>query len=109
MAYSAALADRIQQQLARKRNIECKAMFGGVAYFLNGNICVGVWKESLIVRIGPDAYQPTLQEPFVSEFDITGRPMTGWVLVGPEAIQDDDQLREWIQRAMSFVKTLPAK
>jgi TfoX/Sxy family transcriptional regulator of competence genes len=109
MPYSEALAERIHRQLTRRKNVEEKKMFGGIGFLLNGNMCVGVWKESLIVRVGPDQYQDALREPFVGEFDITGRAMTGWVLVGPEGVGDDDQLQEWIERAVKFVKTLPAK
>lgn len=109
MAYSEALAERIRRGLARRKNVEEKKMFGGIGFLLNGNMCVGVWKDSLIARIGPEQYEPALQEPFVREFDITGRAMTGWVLVDPEGIADDDQLRDWIQRAVEFVGTLPAK
>lgn len=109
MAYSEALAARIRRRLARRRNVEEKKMFGGIGFLLNGNMCVGVWKGSLIVRVGPEQYEEALQEPFVGEFDITGRAMTGWVLVAAEGVEDDDQLQEWIGRAVKFVETLPAK
>jgi hypothetical protein len=54
MAFSAALAERIRRSLARRKNVEEKKMFGGVAFLLHGNLLVGVWKDSLIVRLGPD-------------------------------------------------------
>ena len=109
MAFSEALAERIRQALARKRGVEAKKMFGGVGFLLNGNILVGVWKDSLIVRLGPDEGDEALLEPHVRAFDITGRPMKGWVLVEPEGVKGDDQLAGWIQRAVKFVRTLPAK
>ena len=84
-------------------------MFGGIGFLLNGNMCVGVWKDSLIARVGPEQYETALQEQFVGEFDTTGQAMTGWVLVAPEAVEDDDQLRKWIERAVRFVETFPAK
>lgn len=84
-------------------------MFGGVGFLLNGNMLVGVWRNSLIVRLGPEAGEEPLLEPHVREFDITGKPMKGWVMVEPEGVEDDDQLKEWIDRATRFVKTLPAK
>ena len=68
-------------------------MFGGVGFLLNGNLLVGVWKDSLCVRLGPDQAEEALLEPHVKEFDITGRPMKGWVLVEPEGVEDDDQLK----------------
>jgi hypothetical protein len=84
-------------------------MFGGVGFLLNGNMLVGVWKDSLIVRLGSDAGDEALKEPHVKDFDITGRPMRGWVLVEPEGVESVDQLAGWIERAVKFVGTLPAK
>jgi hypothetical protein len=109
MAFDESLAARIRQALARKMGVEEKKMFGGVGFLLGGNILVGVWKDSLIARLGPDEGEAALREPHVKEFDITGRAMTGWVLVGPEGIEDDEQLTTWIGRAMRFLRTLPAK
>ena len=70
---------------------------------------VGVWKDSLTARLGPDEGDLALLGPHVKEFDITGRAMKGWVLVGPEGVEEDDQLKDWIERATRFVRTLPAK
>jgi TfoX/Sxy family transcriptional regulator of competence genes len=109
MAFSEVLAERIRQRLARPKNVEEKKMFGGVGFLLNGNLLVGVWKDSLCVRLGPDQAEAALLEPHVKELDITGRPMRNWVLVEPEGVEDDDQLSGWIQRAMKFVGKLPAK
>jgi TfoX/Sxy family transcriptional regulator of competence genes len=109
MAYDETLADRIRQRLARRKQIEEKKMFGGVGFLLNGNMVVGVWKDSLIVRLGPEGGDEALTEPHVKEFDITGRAMKGWVLVEPAGVDDDDRLSTWIERAMSFVGKLPVK
>jgi hypothetical protein len=109
MAFDETLAGRIRQCLARQRNVEEKRMFGGVGFLLNGNLLVGVWKQSLVVRLGPDEGELALREPHVKEFDITGRAMRGWVLVGPAGVRDDEPLAGWIQRAVEFVGTLPAK
>jgi TfoX/Sxy family transcriptional regulator of competence genes len=109
MAFSEALAARIRQRLARRKNIEEKKMFGGVGFLLNGNLLVGVWKDSLIVRLGSDQAEEALLEPHIKEFDITGRPMKGWVLVESGGVEDDDQLSGWIQRAAKFVGALPVK
>jgi TfoX/Sxy family transcriptional regulator of competence genes len=109
MALDEILAARIRDALARKENMEEKKMFGGVGFLLNGNMLVGVWKDSLIVRVGPDNYDDALLEPHVRDFDITGKPMKGWVMVEPEGVEDDDHLKGWIERATKFVNTLPAK
>jgi TfoX/Sxy family transcriptional regulator of competence genes len=109
MAFSESLAARIRDALAQKKNIEEKKMFGGVGFLLNGNMLVGVWKDSIIVRLGHDRYDDALVEPHVREFDITGKPMKGWIMVEPAGVKDDDQLKDWIGRATTFAKTLPKK
>ena len=109
MAVSETLAERIRTALARTKGIEQKTMFGGIGFLLNGNLIVGVWQESLIVRLGPATGDEALKEPHVSEFNITGRSMKGWVLVAPKGIQDDDQMSGWVQRAVTFVGKLPVK
>jgi TfoX/Sxy family transcriptional regulator of competence genes len=109
MPFDATLAARLRAILARKNDIEERKMFGGVGFLLNGNMLVGVWKDSMIVRLGHDKYHDALAEPHVREFDITGKPMKGWIMVEPEGVQDDDQLKDWVGRATTFVKTLPKK
>ena len=109
MAFGDNLAARIRHALARKKSIEENKMFGGIGFLLHGNMLVGVWKDSLIVRLGPETYDDALLEPHVREFDITGRPMKGWVLVEPEGVEHDEQLKDWIERAAKFVKALPVK
>ncbi len=109
MAYSKSLVERIRHLLSRQRGVTEKKMFGSICFLLNGNLLVGVWKDSLIVRIGKDAYESALQEQHVTEFDVTGRPMKGWVMVDPDGIDSDHQLSRWIEQATQFVRTFPGK
>jgi hypothetical protein len=109
MAFDETLAARIRDALARKKGIEEKKMFGCVCFLLNGNALAGVWKDRLIARLGPDEGEGALREAHVRQFDITGKPMRNWIAVEPEGVEDDDQLKDWIERALKFVKTLPAK
>ena len=109
MAFSKSLAQRIRDALARRPGIVEKKMFGGLAFMLNGNLLVCVWKNSLIVRLGSVQGEKALREPHVREFDITGRPMRGWVMIEPEGIDEDAQLEGWIALAEEFVLTLNAK
>jgi TfoX/Sxy family transcriptional regulator of competence genes len=109
MPYSKSLAARIRHALTQRKGIIEKKMFGGVAFLLHGNMLVGVWNDSLIVRLGPEQGQKALAKPNVTEFEVAGRPMKGWVMVEPDGIESDDQLGDWIERAAEFVGTLPAK
>src|SRR5688572_5545159 len=109
MAFDENLAERIRECLSRRKNVEERKMFGCICFLLNGNALVGVWKDRLIARLGPDEGEAALREPHVRAFDITGRPMRKWVAVEPEGIEDDEQLHDWVQRALAFVGMLPAK
>ena len=109
MVFDETLAARIRDALARKRGVEEKKMFGCVCFLLNGNALAGVWKDRLIARLGPDEGKAAMREPHVRAFDITGRAMRNWVAVEREGVEDDDQLADWIELAMKFVKTLPRK
>jgi TfoX/Sxy family transcriptional regulator of competence genes len=109
MAFDQNLAERIRECLSRRKNVEERKMFGCVCFLINGNALAGVWKDRLIARLGPDEGEAAQREPHVRAFDITGRPMRKWVAVEPEGVEDDEQLHEWIQRALEFVTALPAK
>jgi hypothetical protein len=108
MAFDERLAERVRSALAGRATDE-KRMFGGVAFLLAGNMAVGVIGDDLIVRTFPEDAVAALDEPHVREFDLTGRVMTGWLLVGPGATADDEGLRAWIERGVAFAATLPAK
>ena len=107
MAYDESLAGRVREAFARRRGADEKKMFGGVGFLLDGSMCIGVWKQFLIARVGPTGYEAALERPFVKEFDITGRPMKGWVMVEADGVNEDDELLEWIDLAVKFVRSLP--
>src|SRR6516225_3848805 len=99
MALNETLAERIRHQLARRKNVEEKKMFSGVGFLLNGNLLVGVRRDSLLVRLDPEQSDEALKEAHVSEFTVKGRgTMKGWVVVGLAGVEDDDQLKGAIQR-----------
>ncbi len=109
MAFDENLAARIRKALARKKGIEEKKMFGGLGFLFHGNMLVGVWKNSMIVRLGPDEGEAALLEPHVGEFDITGKAMKGWVMVAAEGVADEGAVQAWVKRAIMFVGKLPRK
>lgn len=84
-------------------------MFGGVAFLLNGNMCCGVHGDDVIVRVDPESAEDALRAPHVRIFDLTGRPMKGWLLVGSDAVASDEQLRSWVGLGVDFAGSLPAK
>ena len=109
MAYDEKLAILVREALSRVPDLVEKKMFGGVGYLLNGNMACGVLKSYLIVRVGPDGYQDALEQPHTSVFDITGRPMTGWVMVSQEGWGSEESLNTWVRRGLDFAASLPKK
>jgi TfoX/Sxy family transcriptional regulator of competence genes len=108
VAYDEGLAERVRDRLAELPGVTDKRMFGGIAFLTDGNMTVGVTGDDLLVRVGPEATDTALARPGARLFDMTGRPMRGWVVVDGAEL-DDDVLVEWIELARSFVATLPPK
>lgn len=109
MSYSEELDARISKIVGGWKNTSAKKMFGGVCHLLNGNMFGGVYKDFLILRLGEKRAGEVLNQPFVKPFDITGKPMKGWVMVAPEGYSNEDTLEAWLEEARAFVTTLAAK
>ncbi len=86
-----------------------KRMFGGVGFLVGGNMACGVNKGRLIVRVGPGAYARALARPHAGAFDMTGRPMAGWVMVAAEGCQSEADLERWVREGVEFALSLPAE
>lgn len=109
MGYDKGLAERVRALLEGKPGFVEKKMFGGVCFLLRGNMACGVLNDDLIVRVGPEKCKDLLQLPNTREFDITGRPMKGWVMVSNEGHRPKRKLAFWVEQGVAFALTLPAK
>jgi TfoX-like protein len=109
MAYDEDLANRIRERLGAEDGVTEKAMFGGLAFLLRGNMAVGISGDELMVRIGPDAADAALARPHTRVFDMTGRPMRGWILVAGSALAEDEALGAWVDEGCDFAAGLPPK
>ncbi|MFI2431397.1 TfoX/Sxy family protein [Streptomyces sp. NPDC018693] len=109
MAYDEGLARRVRELLAPDPEVTEKHMFGGLAFLHAGNMAVGVTGDDLMVRVGADATDTALTRPGTRVFDMTGRPMRGWVVVEGAAVTEDDALRTWVEEGHTFAASLPPK
>jgi hypothetical protein len=109
MAYDEDLAERVLGALGGQPGLVQKKMFGGLAFMLRGNLACGVLGNDLMVRVPKDEYETALAKPHVREMDFTGRPMRGWVVVGPAATNGDETLHEWVTTGAAYALTLPPK
>lgn len=109
MAYDEGLATRVRELIGDHPGVAEKRMFGGLAFLLNGNMACGVRGDDLIVRLAADASDEALAERATRPFDLTGRPMKGWILVAATGHAEDDDLRCWVDRGVAYARTLPPK
>jgi TfoX/Sxy family transcriptional regulator of competence genes len=109
MPYDELLSVRIRALLGPLPNLGEKKMFGGVGFLVNGNMACGVHKNDLIVRVGAAKYTEALSRPHTRIFDMTGRPMAGWVLVEPEGCATESDLKAWVEQGLAFARSLPGK
>ena len=109
MAFDERLDTRVGAILSATAGVSSRKMFGGVCHLLHGNMVAGVWKEFLILRLGEGAANFARELPHVRPFDITGRPMKGWVMIEPAGMRTSAQLNKWLEQARSFAETLPPK
>lgn len=109
MAYDEGLAQRARERLAGVSPVREMQMFGGLAFLVDGNMCVGVIGDELIARVGVDAVESAMVRPGARAMDFTGRPMKGWVVVGADGTDEDGSLVTWVDEALRFVRTLPPK
>ena len=109
MAYNKELAERIREKLRNLPAFMERKMFGGVCFLLHGNMACGILNDDMIIRVGKDAYESALALPHTRKFDITGRAMTGWVMVSPEGHGSDQELDAWLQKGVDLATSLPPK
>lgn len=109
MAYNEDLAERVLSVMQSAVGLEVRHMFGGLGCLIHGHMTCGVIQDDLIVRVGPDCYEECLAQPHAREFDFTGRPMRGWVMVASEGVVTRTELEFWIQKSRDFTGTLPPK
>jgi TfoX/Sxy family transcriptional regulator of competence genes len=108
MPYDEKLAARIRSFVKGQDAVVEKKMFGGLAYLSNGKMFAGILKEDLVVRVGPDGHADALKQPHTRPMDFTGKPMKGYVSVGPAGTKDAAHLRKWLAKGLDFAATLTA-
>jgi TfoX/Sxy family transcriptional regulator of competence genes len=109
MAYDEALADDIRMRISAHPGVAERKMFGGIAFMIHGNMAVGVTGDELMVRVGQDAHEEAISRPGARIFDMSARPMKGWVVVSPDGFATESALDAWVRQGVSFAESLPPK
>jgi TfoX/Sxy family transcriptional regulator of competence genes len=109
MVYDEKLAARVRKVLPPSSHFAETKMFGGIAFLLDGKMFCGVTNRDLMVRVGPEAYEAALARPHVRPMDFTGRPLTGFIFVGPPGWRTDAAVAAWVRQSTAYVAALPAR
>jgi TfoX/Sxy family transcriptional regulator of competence genes len=109
MAYDEQLAQRIRGALRGRDGVTEQKMFGGIAFMINGNMAVGITRDELMVRVGPDAHDDAVAQPHVRIMDMGNRPMRGMVNVAPPGVASDADLQRWVDAGANVAAALPPK
>ena len=109
MAYNEELALRVRQFLREQTGVVERKIFGGLWFMAYGSMCCGVMGDEIIVRVGAERYEDSLQLPHTRAMDFTGKPMRGFTVVGSEGIVSEEGLDEWVARGVEFAVSLPPK
>lgn len=109
MAYNLELEEWMEKLVPPGAGFEKKKMFGGIGCLFNGNMGYGIYRDFLVLRLGETDAERLVKERHARPFDITGRPMKGWVMVSGEGWRDREKLKEWLLLARQHALGLPAK
>jgi TfoX/Sxy family transcriptional regulator of competence genes len=109
MSYDEAVAVRVRRVLARRRGVVEKRMVGGVSFLVRGALCCGVTGDRLMVRVGAAARGRMLAQPHTEPMKFAGRSLAGFICVKPAGYRSDRALKEWVQRGIDCVATLPSR
>ena len=109
MAFDESLAARIRKRLGARAGLAEKQMFGGLAFLVNGNMCCGVRGREMLVRLDPAETDRALRDRHVRVFELAGRSMKGWILVGPAGLKSAAALAKWVRAGLDYAGSLPPK
>jgi hypothetical protein len=110
MAYDAELADRIRETLHGEPGLTERRMFGGLAFLVDGHLAASASSRGgVLVRVDPGETATLVEEPHVGRFEMRGREMDGWLLVGVDAVDTAERLRLWVGRGVTYARSLPPR
>jgi TfoX/Sxy family transcriptional regulator of competence genes len=110
MAYDEVVADRLRECLQDEPNVTEKAMFGGLAFLVNGNMAVSAsGKGGLLLRVDPTHTESLVAKPYARRFEMRGREMDGWLRIDAEGVKTSRDLKKWVTIGVKYARSLPPK
>ena len=107
--YDPGLEARLDHIMSGMLELEVSRIFGEDGFLMNGYMCLGVWDDRLVIRIGTDGWDATCDQPNVGPMDFTGKRMKGWAMIHPDGLSEDEDLRRYVDMALMLCAALPPK
>ncbi len=108
MAYNEQLANRIREAFAHLPKVEEKKMFGGIAFMVNGKMCLTVGKDKIMCRIDPAIHNESIKSKGIQTVKMRGREYKGYVHINEDVIKTKKDFDHWIKLALDFNKIAKA-
>ena len=102
MAINPELTKRIRVALGKVKKVEEKKMFRGIAFMVNGKMCVTAGDDKMMCRIDPALHEDAIQQDGVSTVKMKGRDYIGWIYVDESVIPDKKRLAYWVKMALDY-------
>lgn len=102
MAYDERLADRLRVALAHLPRVTEKKMFSGMAFMVNGKMCINVSHNELMCRFDPVHFETLVEKPGFRPMVMRGRQLKGYGYVSPEAFQSKKDFDFWVNLCLDF-------
>ena len=110
MAYDEVLANRLRECLQDEAGVTEKAMFGGLAFLVNGNMAVSASGQGgLLLRVNPAQTESLVTKPHAQRFEMRGREMDGWLRIDAEGVKTSRDLKRWVTIGATYARSLPPK
>jgi TfoX/Sxy family transcriptional regulator of competence genes len=110
MPYDEELASRIRALVAGEACLTERRMFGGLAFLVNGNMSVAASGQGgILLRADPDEVPDLMASSSALPMVMRGREMQGWLRVQASDVGDDAELARWVNIAVAYARSLPAK
>lgn len=108
MPHNQNLYERLKQSFSNIFNVEEKKMFGGIAFMVNGKMCVSVRAERIMCRIDPELHDEALKKKGTKTVQMKGRDYKGYVHVSADVLTTKKELGYWINLSLDFNKKAKA-
>ena len=110
MAYDLKLADRIREHLVQypKLKVEEKKMFRGLAFMINGKMCINVSGENLMCRFDPDLQEEVSEKKGYEPMIMKGKELKGYCYVDPIGFKTKMDFEYWIGLCLDYNKKAKA-